>query len=269
MQGRDQGELEPVTVLCADLLAADRERLPVQAHGLLERQLLGRHVGGRRARRHRQRPVTGPRRLDPVPGDLRQVQPQLPLVQSFDRVRRGAVQPPLLRGAQPGGHRRADQRVREPVIAGTVAGHQEPGRPALFQRAEQGQHGYVQHPGHHSDREVVACYRGGLQQRLGGPRQLAEPVGRRVHHPSRHRRRPAATLLDEHPGQFPYQERVASRLGMHLVGLIIRRGQPGGEEHVADRVGGKATQVHPLGVGLGRQAGQEPAPVPAAVPEPR
>ena len=46
---------------------------------------------------------------------------------------------------------------------------------------------------------------------------------------------------------------------MHLVGLIIDAGQPGGEEHVADRVGGQATQVHPLGVGVGRKARQEPS----------
>ena len=147
-----------------------------------------------------------------MPGDLRQVRVHLSLVQSLDRVRRGGVQAPLLLSAELSGHRRADQRVVEPLIAGAVAGHQEPRRPAFFHRTEQGQH----------------------------------------------RHRLAGTLLNEHTCQLPYQERVASRLRMHLVGLLVRRGQPGGEEHVADRVGRQATQVHPLGVGIGRKARQEP-----------
>jgi len=90
VQGRGQGKFEPGAVGLADLLTTDRQRLPVQAHSLLERQRPRRHVGRRLARRHRQRPVTGHRRLDPVTGDLRQMQIQLPLVQSLDRVRRGA-----------------------------------------------------------------------------------------------------------------------------------------------------------------------------------
>ena len=188
---------------------ADGKRLPVQAHGLLERQRLRRHVGGRLARRHRARPVTGQRRLDPVPGDLGQVPIQLPHVQRLDRVRRGGVQPPLLRGAQPGGHGRADQSVREPVITGTVAGHQESGALALIQRTEQAEHGRIQHLGHHSGRETVAGHRGGLHQRPGGIRQLREPVGRRLHHPSRYR--PAAAPLGEHAGQLADQERVSPR----------------------------------------------------------
>jgi hypothetical protein len=53
VQDRRQGELEPVLVGLADLLAAGRKGLPVQTHGLLERHCLGRHVGGRLARRHR------------------------------------------------------------------------------------------------------------------------------------------------------------------------------------------------------------------------
>ena len=107
VQGRGQGEFEPGAVVLADLPFADRQRLPVKARGLLERQGLRRHAGGRLARRHRLRPVTGQRRLDPVPGDLGQVQVQQTFVEGLDRVRRGGVQPPLLRGAQPGGHRRA------------------------------------------------------------------------------------------------------------------------------------------------------------------
>ena len=133
------------------------------------------------------RPVAGQRRLDPVPGDLRQVQAQLPLVQRLDRVRRRRVQPPLLLRAQPGGHRRTDQRVREAVIAGMVTGHHESGGPALVQRTEQAEHRHAQHPGHHAGREAVARHRGGPQQRLGRLRHLGEPVGRRVNHPSRHR----------------------------------------------------------------------------------
>jgi len=105
VQGRRQRELKPGAVVLADLPFADRQRLPAQAHGLLERQRLCRHAGGRLTRRYRHRPVTGQRRLDPVPGDLSQVQIQLPLVESLDRFRRGGVQPPFLRGAQPGGHR--------------------------------------------------------------------------------------------------------------------------------------------------------------------
>ena len=142
MQGGGQGELEPGPVgprRCSRI--ADRQRLPVQPHGLLERQRVGRHVGGRLARRHCPRPVTGQRRLDPVPGDLRQVQAHLPFVQRLDRVRRRGVQPPLLLRAQPGGHRRTDQRVREAVIAGMVTGHQESGARHLLQRAEQAEHG--------------------------------------------------------------------------------------------------------------------------------
>ena len=80
MQGHRQGELKPGAVVLADLPFADRQRLPVQAHGLFERQRLRRHAGGRLTRRYRLRPVTGQRRLDSVPGDLSQVQMQLPLV---------------------------------------------------------------------------------------------------------------------------------------------------------------------------------------------
>jgi len=104
VQGLGQGELKPGAVVLADLPFADRQRLAVQAHRFLERQRLRRHLGGRLTRRYRIGPVTGQRRLDPVPGDLSQVQLQLPLVQSLDRVRRGGVQPPLLRGVQPSGH---------------------------------------------------------------------------------------------------------------------------------------------------------------------
>jgi len=80
VQGHRQGELKPRAARVADLPFADRQRLPVQAHGLLERQRLRRHVGGRLTRRYRLGPVTGQRCLDPVPGDLSQVQIQLPLV---------------------------------------------------------------------------------------------------------------------------------------------------------------------------------------------
>ena len=38
VQDLGQGELEPEAVVLADLRVADRQRLPVQAHGLLERQ---------------------------------------------------------------------------------------------------------------------------------------------------------------------------------------------------------------------------------------
>jgi len=92
VQHGGQGQLEPGPFGLIDLPLADRQRLPVQPHGLLERQLVRCHAG-----------------------------------------RRG-VQPSLLRGAQAGGHRRADQRVREPVVAGTVTGQQEARGPAFVQR---------------------------------------------------------------------------------------------------------------------------------------
>jgi hypothetical protein len=38
VQDLGQGELEPAAIVLADLRVADRQRLPVQAHGLLERQ---------------------------------------------------------------------------------------------------------------------------------------------------------------------------------------------------------------------------------------
>ena len=152
--------------------------------------------------------------------DLRQVQTHLALVQSLDRVRRGGVQAPLLRGAQPGGHRRANQRVRKPLMAGTVAGDEEPGGAALVQGTEQGQHGHIQHPGHNTGREAVAGHRSGMQQLLCGVRHLCEPVGRRRNHPSRHRPRSAAALLEEHACQLPDQERIAPRFGVHLACLF-------------------------------------------------
>ena len=166
------------------------------------------------------------------------------------------MQPSLLRGLQPGNHRRADQRVREPVITWTVPGHQEPGGQALVQRAEQGKHRYVQDPGHYTGREVVACHSGRLYQRSGGIRQLREPVGRRLRHPSRYRHRPATPLLGEHPGQLADQERIAPRFGVHLTGPVRRCRQPGGEQHIPDRAGGQPTKVHPFGVGIRRQTRQ-------------
>jgi hypothetical protein len=202
---------------------ADRQGQPVQPRGVLERQRVRGRIGRGLARRHRGGPVTGPRALDPVTGDLRQVRAQVTLVPGLDRVRRGGVQPALLRGAQPGGDRRADQRVREPVLAGTVAGDQEPGRHALVYRTDQAEHGRVQHLGHHPGREAVAGHRGGPQQSPGGLGQQREPVGRRLEHPSRHRPRRArvgAALLDQHRGQFPDQERVAPRLGVHPAHLL-------------------------------------------------
>jgi hypothetical protein len=45
---------------------------------------------------------------------------------------------------------------------------------------------------------------------------------------------------------------------VHLVGLVGRGGQPGGEQHVPDRAGRQATQVHPFGVGIRRQTRQQP-----------
>ena len=191
VQGRGQPELEPGPVILAEFRLARRQRLPVQAHGFLERQRFVGRVSGRLARRHRPRPVTGQRRLDPVPRHLGQVQAQLPLVQRLDRVRRRGVQPPLLCRAEPGRHRRTDQRVREAMIAGPLAGHQESGAPCLVQRAEQAQHRPVQHLGHHPGREAVTGDRGRLQHRPRVVRQLGEPVAGGLEHPPRHRTGPA------------------------------------------------------------------------------
>jgi len=144
------------------------------------------------------------------------------------------------------------------VITGTVPGHQESGGPALVQRAEQGKHRYVQDPGHYAGREAVACHGRGLHQRPGGIRQLYEPVSRRLRHPSRHRHRPAAPLLGEHAGQLAHQERIAPRFGVHLIGLVCRRRQPGRGQHIPDRARGQATEVHPFSVGIRRQTQQQP-----------
>jgi hypothetical protein len=59
VQSFGQGELKPGAVVLADLPFADRQRLPVQAHGLLERQRPRGQAGGRLTRRYRLRPVTG------------------------------------------------------------------------------------------------------------------------------------------------------------------------------------------------------------------
>jgi hypothetical protein len=46
--------------------------------------------------------------------------------------------------------------------------------------------------------------------------------------------------------------------GVHLAGLVGRRRQPGGEQHITDRACGQATKVHTFGVGIRRQAQQQP-----------
>jgi hypothetical protein len=138
-----------------------------------------------------------------------------------------------------------------------VTCHHETSGPALVQRTEQVEHGHAQHPRHHAGRETVARHRGGLQQRLGGLRHLGQAVGRRVDYPSRHRAGPAAALAGEHPRQLTDQERVAARLGSHLIHLFNRGGQSGGPQQIPDGRDSQAVQVYPFRVGLGREAEQD------------
>ena len=145
MQGRGQPELEPGPVILAEVAASPaasacryRRTASSNASESSAAAAAASHAATARARSPGSDTST---RCRATSARCRR---SSPWSQRLDRVRRRGVQPLLLRRAEPGHHRRADQRVREAMIPGPLAGHQESGAPPLIQRAEQAQHRPVQ-----------------------------------------------------------------------------------------------------------------------------
>jgi len=212
---------------------------------------LRRHAG-RRLTRATLRPVAPGSDASTRSGPLSQVQVQLPLVESSiaSAAQRAAD---VLRGAQPRGTAERTSASRTVITVGP----RPPGtrRPGFVQRRAGCKHRPSQDPWHHAAEKVLRPRRG-LHQRPGGIRQLREPVGRRLRHPSRHRHGPRRSC-SRACGQLAGPGTGCLRFGVHLAGRLCQAGSPRRPAYPRPP-GGQATKVT-VRVGIRRQTRHQPA----------